>query len=98
MQKEVSLKFIFRLHAVERMFERDISEAEVEETVSSGSVIEEYKNDKPYPSYLCLKHLKDKVLHVVYAKDGLNSFIIITVYEPDPKIWNDDFKTKRTKQ
>jgi hypothetical protein len=80
------------------MFERDISEAEVEKAVSTGLVIEAYKDDKPYPSYLCLKHLKSKVLHVVYAKDEPNSFVIITVYEPDPKIWNDDFQTKRTKE
>ncbi|SMP86928.1 protein of unknown function [Epsilonproteobacteria bacterium SCGC AD-308-P11] len=92
------MNFIYRLHAIERMFERDISEIEVKDAVLNGTTIEEYADDKPYPSFLCLKHTDNKVIHVVYAVDKDNSFIVITVYEPDPAIWNDDFKTKRNKQ
>ncbi len=92
------MKVIYRLHAIERMFQRNISEEEVEATILDGKVIEEYKDDKPYPSFLSLKYLETKVLHVVFAKDEEDTFVIITVYEPDPKIWNDDFQTKRKKQ
>lgn len=45
-----------------------------------------YAVDKPYPSFLCLKHINEKVIHVVYAADENNSCIVITVYEPDPVI------------
>jgi hypothetical protein len=35
-------------------------------------------------------------LHVVAADhDEANETIIITVYEPDPTIWDDDFRSKR---
>ncbi len=91
------MNFVYRLHAVERMFERDISEIEVKDAVLNGIIIEGYADDKPYPSFLCLKHTNEKVIHVVYAVDENNSYIVITVYEPDPIIWNDDFKTKRSK-
>ena len=89
------MKFIYRVHAIERMFERDISELEVEDTISNGEVIQSYIDDKPYPSFLSLKHINSKALHVVYALDESNAFIVITVYHPDTKIWNDDFKTKK---
>lgn len=91
------MKFIYRLHAIERMFEREISELEVEDAITHGEVIQSYNDDKPYPSFLSLKYIDSKVLHVVYALDENKTFIIITVYYPDNKIWHDDFKTKRTK-
>jgi len=34
------------------MFQRDISECEVEYVILNGEIIEEYLDDKPYPSYL----------------------------------------------
>jgi len=58
------LTFIYREHAIQRMFERDILEVDVEETIKNGEIIEEYFDDKPYPSFLALK-LYDKPLHVV---------------------------------
>jgi len=77
------------------MFQRDISEEEVERTILEGSVIQEYKEDKPYPSFLSLCFCDTKILHVVYAQDEEKNFIVITAYEPDPAIWNKDYKTKR---
>ena len=51
---EDKLKFIYRIHAIERMFERDISEQDIESAVFNGEVIKNYPNDKPYPSRLSL--------------------------------------------
>jgi len=61
------LKYIYREHAIVRMFERDILEADVEDAIKNGEIIEQYLDDKPYPSYLTLKYCKDRPLHVVYA-------------------------------
>ncbi len=61
------MTFIYREHAIQRMFERDISEEDVEDTVKNGDIIEEYLDDKPYPSFLALKFY-EKPLHVVFAK------------------------------
>jgi Domain of unknown function (DUF4258) len=91
------MKLSFRQHAVKRMHERCISEAEVEHAIASGTVFESYPNDTPYPSALLLGHAGIKAIHVVYA-DVVNENlrIIITVYEPDPEIWCNDLKTRRT--
>ena len=91
------MRFVYRLHAVQRMFERDIEEREVEDVVRSGEVIESYEDDKPYPSFLGMKHIGEKVIHVVYAKDDEENVIVITIYEPDAGVWEDDFKTRRNK-
>jgi len=91
------LTFIYREHAIKRMFERDIFEEEIEETVKNGEVIEEYLDDKPYPSFLALKFF-DKPLHVVFAKNEKdNEIIIITAYYPDKEKWSNDYKTRTKK-
>ncbi len=91
------MAFVYRVHAIERMFQRDISEEEVEDVVENGEIIETYPDDEPYPSYLVYGTIKRKVIHVVYAKDESKTNIIITVYEPTLKKWNEDLKTRRGK-
>jgi len=63
------LEYIYRVHAIERMFQRDIYEHQVEEVVERGEIIESYVEDKPYPSFLVLGYCDGLALHVVYAKD-----------------------------
>ena len=59
----------FRLHAVERMFERGISTDDVRRVIQAGKVIEDYPNDTPFPSCLVLGYARNKPLHVVIATD-----------------------------
>lgn len=90
------MKIIYRQHAVKRMYERRITEEQVEHAMASGTIIESYSNDQPYPSALLLGHAGIKTIHVVYADDaGHDTRIIITVYEPDLAVWRDDLKTRR---
>ena len=87
------MKIIFRIHAVERMFERNIDEADVVRIVEHGKIIEEYPEDTPYPSCLALGYAKKGAagpIHVVYAVNG-DERIVITVYRPDAKRWNESF-------
>ena len=88
------MDFIYRIHAVERMFQRDISENDVENAVVHGEIIEEYPDDEPYPSYLTLHFDQEGALHVVYAKEDQKR-IIITAYRPDPNKWSSDFRQRR---
>ena len=91
------MTFIYREHAIQKMFERDILEEHVEDTIQNGEIIESYLDDKPYPSFLALK-LYDKPLHVVFAKnEEANEIIVITAYYPDSDKWSDDY-TKRIKR
>ncbi|WP_431844485.1 DUF4258 domain-containing protein [Pedobacter superstes] len=58
--------------------------------------INEYPDDKPYPSFLLLGFVQIRSIHVVIAKDAENErCIIITAYEPDHAIWKADFKIKK---
>jgi len=82
-------KITYRLHAVQRMFERKVSAEEVRYVLEIGEVIEEYPDDTPYPSCLILGSYKGRLIHVVAANNCLDEeIIVITVYEPDPSEWD----------
>lgn len=88
-------RVVFRVHALQRMFEREVSYAEVIETLKAGEVIEQYSEDKAHPGQLLLGRSQERPLHVVVAFGEDNSAIGITVYEPDPGQWDDEFKRRR---
>ncbi len=46
------MRLVFRVHAVERMFGRGISEEDVRHALANGEEIESYPEDAPYPSRL----------------------------------------------
>ena len=88
------MTYVYREHAIKRMFERDILEEDIEDTINNGDIIEAYLDDKPYSSFLVLK-ICDKPLHVVFAKNQEdNEIIIITAYYPDKEKWSDDYKRR----
>ena len=91
----------FTRHAIQRMFERTISEEDVESVIKEGSIIKEYPDDEPYPGFLVYNNINKKQLHVVYSINtdgsGDNIYLVITVYEPSLKEWYNDFTTRRNK-
>ena len=89
------MRVYYRRHALQRMFERKIEPEEVERTLLEGRVIEEYPDDTPYPSFLKMTGSPDKILHVVYAVNETGEYIVITVYRPDPRKWEDDFSKRK---
>jgi hypothetical protein len=40
-------KLVYRVHAITRMFEREISEEEVRKAINDGETTERYPNDTP---------------------------------------------------
>jgi hypothetical protein len=86
----------YRQHAIKRMFERGITQADLQAALSAGQVIEDYPNDYPLPSRLWLGYAGNRPLHIVYADTPQGERIIITVYEPNPAHWTPDF-TQRVK-
>lgn len=66
-----------------------INDEEVAQTIKNGEIIEEYPNDKPYPSVLVFGLTDQKrPLHIVCAYDKDEDItIIITAYQPDSKFW-----------
>jgi len=89
-------KLVFRVHAIARMFERRITEEEVRTTLEGGEAIENYPDDTPYPSRLMLGWAAGRPIHVVAADNRQDEeVIVITVYEPDPDLWEPDFKRRK---
>ena len=88
-------QLIFRVHALQRMFQRGISEADVRRALESGEELESYPDDAPYPSRLVLGWSASRPLHVVAAEDReAGETIVITVYEPDPNQWEAGFRRR----
>ena len=74
------------------MFERNISQKDVYNTLCNGTVIEEYDNDEPYPSKLQCLIKSNRPIHVVSAYNiKQNEIIIITAYIPDREKWKDNY-------
>lgn len=91
------MKICFRVHAVQRMFERNISVKSVSETLQSGQTIEDYSAEMPEPSRLILGFQGKRPFHMVTSENPqTNQVIVITVYIPDPDKWNKDFKSRRS--
>lgn len=83
----------YRIHASQRMFQRDIHEDDVETVLKNGEIIERYDEDFPLPSLLINGLTSErKPLHVVAAINHTERIIvIITAYEPDKAKWTSGF-------
>jgi hypothetical protein len=90
-------KVLFRVHAVQRIFERGISAKKISQSLQSGETIEDYSGEMPEPSRLILGFQGRRPFHVVTSENPeTNEITIITVYIPDPDKWNKDFKSRRS--
>jgi hypothetical protein len=82
-------------HILVRLLHRGISIEDVEYTLLSGEIIEQYPEDYPYPSCLVLGVTKaNKHLHVVCGVSDIELWLI-TAYYPDGEEWKPDFKTRK---
>ena len=82
-------------HAISRLFQRNIMQKDVQNALLNGEIIEEYKDDYPYPS--CLVYgisVNNKILHIVCGFNG-EELWIITAYYPNRDEWNEDMKTRK---
>ncbi len=86
----------WRRHALERLMERGFSRDAVKKVLLSGEIIEDYPDDKPFPSALFLGLINGEPFHVVVALDSeTGRCFIITAYKPDLKHFESDYKTRR---
>ena len=86
----------FSRHAFERMFQRGIDPDAVAQLVSSGEIIADYPDDQPFPSTLILGFHGGQPVHAVVARDPLGGdCYLVTIYRPDPVIWDEAFKNRR---
>ena len=90
-----SQPIVFRVHAIRRMFQRQINTEDARHVLATGETIEEYPEDLPYPSRLVLGRKGDRPIHVVVAEDReTGEIIVLTAYQPDPAQWDPEFKRR----
>ena len=91
-----SSRIIFRIHAIQRMFERRISEEHVRRVLQHGEMIEDYSDEMTYPGGLMLGKHGQRPLHIVMAENtSEDEAIVITVYEPDPAQWKSNSRDRK---
>lgn len=87
------MRLLFRVPAIERMFQNGIDEEDVRHALRDGETIKDYPDDTPYPSRLVLGWRGARPIHVVAAEDvESETTFVVTVYEPD--LWQPDFRRK----
>ena len=83
-------EFEFSQHAVDQSVLRHISVKELREAIATSEVIEDYPTDKYGPSCLLLGFTSaSRPLHAQVSYPSRPLIKVITVYEPDPKLWVD---------
>ena len=81
-------------HSRKRFAERNIKLRDVCEAINTGTIIDEYPEDTPYPSCLILGKSNEKNLHICASiNEGI--IYVITSYIPDPAKWESDLKTRK---
>jgi hypothetical protein len=79
-----------------RLKARGILRETIVSSLSEYEVIEEYPNDKYFPSYLIYSRYQDIVFHVLFAADAeAGNVRVITAYMPGSDEWKEDLKTRR---
>ena len=84
-------------HADEEAENDQLTFDEVYFSVLNGEVIEDYPDDKPYPSCLiCGQTFSGDPIHSVWAFNEQSKWaVLITVYRPDPSQWIDWRKRRK---
>jgi hypothetical protein len=89
-------KILYRVHAVQRMFEREISPVKVRKALEVEDVIEDYSSEMPEPSRLMMGFQGKRPFHVVTSEDPeANEITVITVYLPDANKWKKNSRSRK---
>ena len=87
---------VYRVHALRRMLERGIDEGAVRSAIEAGNVVWSHPEDTPYPTSVFPGWQRSRPLHVVAAYNRADDrWIVVTAYEPDPRLWESDFRRRR---
>ena len=89
-------KLRFKVHAIIQMEERGLSVEDLRAALANGEDIESRPGEEPYAARLVLGMCRLGTLHVA-VRDNIedDETIVETAYQPDPVLWEPDFKTRR---
>ena len=90
------IRIFFRVHAVQRMFEREISAKKVRQALEAEDMVEDYSAEMPEPSRLIMGFQGKRPFHVVTSENPEeNEITVVTVYLPDANKWKKDFRSRK---
>ncbi len=86
----------FTRHAFERMFERSVTpEAVIHYKGGGDNRVVSGRSAVPKRAYPGFERAEP--LHLVVARDPASeTCFVVTVYRPDPALWSEDFKKRRS--
>lgn len=90
-------KYSIAFTHTDKLRRRRIGTRHIEEAIRRGIVIEDYPNDPRGASCLLLGVVNQRPLHVVCGRLDADEILIITAYEPDPREWENDWKTRKAR-
>ena len=90
-------KVKWTIHALKRIRERKVLSDAIINAVLSGEIIEQYQDDKPFPSCLVFNSDNSAPIHAVVSSDN-ESVYIITAYIPSLDDWECDYKTRKERE
>lgn len=96
-------RILYKDHGEQKRRTEGVTTADVRSVLEDGLVLRRYPEDQPFESYLVLGWIhgparlgtyeRGRPIHVVAADDDEREVTwIITIYEPDPSEWIDEFK------
>jgi Domain of unknown function (DUF4258) len=89
-------KVFWTYHVNMRLKHRFIRREAILESHASYEILEQYQEDKYFPSFLIRSVFRNDVIHIVFAVDQKEDNVrIVTAYLPDPAEWEEDFRTRR---
>ena len=87
---------IWTYHVNMRMENRFISRQRILSSIDRFEIIEDYPDDKYLPSCLVFSMHENVTFHILFALDvQYKNVRIVTVYRPDPGIWEKDLKRRK---
>jgi hypothetical protein len=89
-------KIFWTYHVTMRLKGRSISRNAIIQSEACYEIIEQYPEDKYYPSYLVRSEYEDYLFHILFAVDvQADNIRIITAYRPTLEEWEDGFRIRR---
>jgi hypothetical protein len=89
-------KLRFKVHAIIQMEERGLSVEDIRTALANGEDIEARPDEAPYAARLVLGMCRLGALHIA-VRDNIedDETVVETAYQPDPVLWEPDFKTRK---
>lgn len=92
-------EIVISSHGYDELAADNVFVQDLLDSLAAAIVVEEYPDFYKGPCILLLQEDRERrPVHVVWgiAKGKTSPAVLITAYRPDPELWEDDFKRRKT--